>query len=212
MTIISRIQSWLMPGGIPLAWRQLTSDKKRFATALAGVSFGVVIMLFQLGIFQAFMTMVIRPIVAVQGDLMLISPDFQYFAVPGEFPERRLYQALADPDVAEVYPLLVSYQKWHNPQTGSKTDIVLIGVHAARNPFLIPEVTSRADVLTSPEAVLFDEGSTPDCGDIYGMFHKDGVVETEINGRRIQVHGLFSMGQTLGAYGHVARAWKPISA
>ncbi len=203
MNRIERFKIWLMPGGVPLAWRQLTSDPKRFATALAGVSFGVVIMLFQLGIFQAFMTMVIRPIVALEGDLMLVSPDFQYFAVPGEFTERRLYQTLADPDVAAVYPLSISYQKFSNPQTGKKTDIVLMGVQASRNPFRIPEVLSRGDILASPEAVLFDEGSTPDCGDIAGLFRKDGWVETEISGRRVRIGGLFAMGQTLGAYGHV---------
>lgn len=203
MNVIERLKLWLMPGDIPLAWRQLTCDKKRFATALAGVSFGVVIMLFQLGIFQAFMTMVIRPIVAIEGDLMLISPDFQYFATPGEFSERRLYQVLGDPDVNEIYPLAISYQQFSNPETGRKTEIVLMGVHASRNPFRISEVLSRQDILASPEAVLFDEDSTPDCGDIAGLLQKDGGVETEISGQRVRIGGLFYLGQTLGAYGHI---------
>lgn len=202
-TIFSRIKSWWMPGGIPLAWRQLSGDKKRFATALAGVSFGVVIMLFQLGISQAFDKMVIRPIVAAKGDLILISPDFQYLLSPGGFPERRLYQALSDVQVESVYPLNIIYAKWRNPQNGAKTDIALIGIQASKNPFLIEEVASRSDVLTNPENVLFDTGSTPDCGDIAGLFAKEGQVATEINGQRIRVDGLFSMGQTLAAYGHV---------
>jgi hypothetical protein len=50
--------------------------------------------------------------------------------------------------------------------------------------------------------VIFDTGSTPDCGDIGSMFTRDGKVETEINGQRIRVDGVFSMGQTLAAYGH----------
>lgn len=202
MNSFSRFKTWLMPGGIPLAWRQLSGDKKRFATALAGVSFGVVIMLFQLGISQAFDTMVIRPIVAVQGDVMLISPDFQYLMAPGEFPERRLYQALADHEVEAVYPMSISYQKWRSPQTGAKTDIALMGIQASKNPFRIPAVASRADILANPEDALFDAGSTPDCGDVAGLFQKQGEVETEISGKRIRVGGIFNMGQTLAAYGH----------
>ena len=202
MNAFSRIISWLMPGGVLLAWRQLSTDRKRFATALAGVSFGVVIMLFQLGIHQAFMTMVIRPIVAVQGELMLISPDFQYLLSPGDFPERRLYQTLADDGVDAVYPLSISYQKWRNPVDGRKVDTALIGVRAGKNPFIIPEVIGRDDILTNPEAVLHDDGSSPDFGDVSGLFRKNGTVDTEISGRRVRVGGIFSMGQTLAAYGH----------
>lgn len=203
MSIFSRIKSWLIPGGIPLAWRQLSGDRKRFATALAGVSFGVVIMLFQLGIFQAFMTMVIQPIEAMHGDVILISPDFQYLLSSGDFPERRLYQAVADAEVEAVYPLSISYNRWSNPETGAKTEVALVGINAAANPFRIPEVSSRNDVLASPDGVLFDDRSTPDCGDVSGLFGKHGDVKTEINGKRVLVRGIFSMGQTLAAYGHV---------
>lgn len=192
-----------MPGDVPLAWKQLSNDKKRFAAALAGVSFGVVIMLFQVGIYQAIMRMVIRPVDAMQGELIMVSPDFLYLMAAGEFPERRLYQTLADSDVKSVYPVALSYQKWSNPSTRTKTEIALIGVHASKNPFLIPEVASRSDILASPEDVLFDIDSTPDCGDIGALFRQQGEVRTEINGRRIRVGGLFSMGQTLAAYGHV---------
>lgn len=203
MKAFSRIKSWLMPGGIPLAWRQLSGDRKRFATALAGVSFGVVIMLFQLGISQAFDTMVIRPFVAMHGDLMIVSRDFQYLLAPGDFPERRLYQTLADSEVAEVYPFSISYQRWRNPESGAKIDSAIIGVYADKNPFLIPEVASRNDVLASPDGVLFDEGSSPDCGAVSDLFKKQGEVHTEIGDQRVRVSGIFNMGQTLAAYGHI---------
>jgi len=203
MKVFSRIQAWLAPGGISLAWRQLSYDKKRFATAIAGVSFGVIIMLFQQGIYQAFQILVIRPFVAMQGELALISPDYQYLLSPGHFPERRLYQTIADRDVEAVYPVSISYQKWRNPETGGKIDTALFGVYAGRNPFIIPEVASREDVLTSPESILFDDGSSPDFGDVAGLFAKQGEIETEINDQRIRVSGIFSMGQTLAAYGHV---------
>lgn len=121
---------------------------------------------------------------------------------PGGFPERRLYQVLSDPEVEAIYPYNIIYAKWRNPESGLKTDIALVGVQASKNPFLLPEVASRPDALANAENVLFDTGSTPDCGDIGRLFTRDGKVETEINGQRIRVDGIFSMGQTLAAYGH----------
>ena len=46
---------FLGPLGIPLAWRQLVLDKKRFIIALLGVGFAVVLMIAQIGIYSAFM-------------------------------------------------------------------------------------------------------------------------------------------------------------
>ena len=36
----------IFPLGIPLAWLQLTSEGKRFAVAIAGITFAVTMMLF----------------------------------------------------------------------------------------------------------------------------------------------------------------------
>jgi putative ABC transport system permease protein len=203
MNLVLRIMPWLIPGGIPLAWRQLIYNKPRFITALAGVSFGVVIMLFQFGIYQAIMKMVIRPIVAVRGDLMLVSRDYQFLISPDSFPERRLYQVLADKDVEAIYPFSISFEMWRNPESGAKIRTAFMGVYAGKNPFLLPEAASRDDVLSNPEGVLFDKGSAREFGDVEGLFKKQGAFLDEINGRRVLVCGIFTMGRTLAVYGNV---------
>ncbi len=202
MIFLSTFKSRLFPGGVPLAWRQLTADKKRFAAALAGVSFGVVLMIFQLGIFEAFMAMVIRPIDAMRGDIAIISRSFQYIMSPGSFPERRVHQALAIPEVEAVYPVRIDFLNWRNPENGRTADLAVFGVHPARNPFSIPEIASRSDVLTSPNGILFDSLSSPDLGNVAKLFRRDSEVHSEINKHRVIVRGLFKLGQTLAAYGH----------
>ncbi len=134
-----------------LGWRQLIREKKRFCTALAGVSFGVILMLFQLGIFQAFMLMAARPIDAMKGELVMISRNFQYFMDAKSFPERRLYQTLALPDVKEVYPVMIDYGSWRHPETGREGDQAVFGVRPHANPFILPR---DVEVITRQELIL----------------------------------------------------------
>lgn len=204
MKRIFYIPAFRMPGGIPLAWRQLMNEKKRFVVAVVGVSFGVILMLFQLGIFQAFMRMVIRPIEAMQGELAMISRDFQYIMTTESFPERRLYQAAALPEVVAVYPVMLDYVSWRNPETGKQCESALFGVRRFANPFVLPDVVAQEEVLSLADGALYDEYSTPDYGDVMSLLReREGELPGEINKRRIRVLGSFRMGQTLAAYAHI---------
>ena len=191
------------PGGIPLAWRQLLADRKRFAVAVAGVAFGALLMLFQLGIYQAFMVMVLRPIDAMTGDLAMISRDFQYFMATEGFPERRLYQTLADPEVAEVYPVMIRFGSWRNPETRRQYEIALLGVRPFANPFQAPEIRAWNLIFKTADGALYDAGSTPEYGAVAALLARDGTLTGEFNKRRLRFHGTFQLGQTLAAYGHI---------
>src|SRR5687767_5328688 len=92
--------SWkerIFPLGIPLAWRQLVSEPKRFLAATAGITVAVTMMLFQLGLFDALFRTAVRHQVAMRGDLAIISKSYAFLVQCGSFTRRRLAQALADP-------------------------------------------------------------------------------------------------------------------
>ena len=55
------LRNLVAPVGIPLAWKQLASDRKRLVTAVVGVTFAIVLMLFQVGLYNAINLMVILP-------------------------------------------------------------------------------------------------------------------------------------------------------
>ncbi len=203
MNPLGGLRDFWMPGGIPLAWRQLMGEKKRFAVAVVGVAFGVMLMLFQLGIFRAFMVMVVRPIAALRGELVMVSRDFQYIISTEPFPERRLVQAQALPEVGKVYPLRLRYGQWRHPDTGRQCDVALYGIRPDANPFTLPEIEAQLDVLSLADGALYDELSTSDYGDVAARLRQDGVLVGEINKRRIRVLGLFPLGETLAAYGNV---------
>lgn len=178
-------------------------EKKRFFVAVGGMSFGVILMLFQLGIYQAFMQMAVRPIVAMKGELAMISRDFQYVMTTEPFPERRLYQVLALPEVKEVYPVMIRFGSWRNPENGRQCKVALFGVQAFANPYILPEVMAQADVLALPDGALYDELSPKEFGAVATLLNRDHEIQSEVNKWHVRVLGTYRQGRTLAVNGHM---------
>ena len=88
-----------MPLGIPVAWLQLAGDRKRFFVALMGITFAVAMMLFQMGLKNALYKQVVGPLELLDGQVVIVGANYEYFGVGKGFPEVRLHQSRA---VAEV--------------------------------------------------------------------------------------------------------------
>jgi putative ABC transport system permease protein len=192
----------LAPAGIPLAWRQLALDRKRLSTAVAGVTFGMMLMLFQLGLFHAIDAMVVLPHLNLAGDLVMTSPDFEYFGSNREFTRRRLLQASSLPEVRSAAPLYLGFVFWTNPVSGRSKQLFALAFDPDQNPFIDPAIRRQSAILRDPEAVLFDTRSQSSYGPI-GRLFRSGPVETEIERKRAVVRGLFEMGPTLAASANI---------
>lgn len=159
--------------------------------------------MFQYGLYEAILEMVTRPHKALRGDFVMISRDYQYLGWNGPFNRRRLEQAHAVEGVAEVLPLSIRFLSIRNPATFGNKYVHVLGIDPGRNPFRLPDVERQLDVLKGPQSVLFDSGSDKEFGPIAERFRRDGEVATEIEGKEIRIRGLFFLGQTLAAFGHV---------
>ena len=71
----------LVPLGIPLAWLQLTGERKRFFVAIAGITFAVAMMLFQMGLQSALYKQVVGPLLLLDGEVILVGHHYEYFGV-----------------------------------------------------------------------------------------------------------------------------------
>ncbi len=189
----------LSPLGIPLAWRQLTAEKKRFGTAVAGVAFGVLLMMFELGLYEGLLEKVVRPIRLFAAEVVIASANMDYFYVGNLFTERRLYQALASSDVESIAPLYVDFTNWKNPATGIDIRLCAFGVDPARMALTIPDGEENLDSLQEDENLLFDSMASWQFGPVKELFRERGEVESILGYRRIRVKGFFSMGQTFVA-------------
>src|SRR5215468_8499028 len=151
---------------VPLAWLQLTKEKLRLLVAVAGVAFAVILIFMQLGFRKALFDSSTRLHEALAGDVFLVSPQFDFVAQPKSFSRRRLYQALAFPDVVAVRPLYLGLALWKNPETGKSRTIFSVGVDPADNAVTLPGVDEQLALIRKRDVVLYDRSGRPEYGDI----------------------------------------------
>jgi len=193
----------IFPLGIPLAWLQLTSERKRFFVAIAGITFAVTMMLFQMGLQGALFRQVVAPILLLDGDVILVSPNYEYFGIGRGFSEVRLHQAYSLADVQDVSGLKLGGMSFKNPQTGQERDIFVIAFDPSKNPFLSKDILAQQHLIKKTDTVLFDGLSRDQYGDIKGLLSEANPVVTELSGSRANIEGLIDIGATFAADGNI---------
>ena len=192
----------IIPLGIPLAWLNLVKEKKRFFAAVAGIIFAVTMMLYQMGLKTAMFTQVVFPHLMMNGDIVIVNPQYEYFGISRGFTEKRLSQAYALPEVKDTAPLYLINLPIKNPETQVNRDIFIIGFDPADKPFNDPAIESQQNMLKIPGNALFDVRSHAKFGPVEELL-EEGTVKTETNGSRTQIVGSFEMGTTFAADGNL---------
>jgi putative ABC transport system permease protein len=189
---------------IPLAWLQLSHEKIRLLVAIAGISFADILMFMQLGFRDALFDSAVKFHTNVNGNIFLISPQSTALIAMKSFPRRRLYQTLAFKGVDSVTPIYLGFGIWKNPEKKNTRQIMVIGFNPAdKQLFQLPGVSKNLDKMQLPDTYLFDEKSRAQFGDISKMFNSGQRVQTEVDGRKIDVGGLFTLGASFGADGNL---------
>ncbi|WP_201758852.1 ABC transporter permease [Acidisarcina polymorpha] len=86
----------------PIARRNLFHDKVRLIVTLTGITFAVVLMVVELGLFLGFSTTTTGLIDHSGADLWVASQRIPYIEQGGIFSERKLYQVRATPGVSSA--------------------------------------------------------------------------------------------------------------
>lgn len=193
----------LVPLGIPLAWLQLTGERKRFFVAIAGITFAVAMMLFQMGLQKALFKQVVGPLLLLDGDVVMVGYHYEYFGVGRGFPIVRLHQSKALPEVAGTAPIKLGCASFKNVENGRERDIFLIAFDPTKLTFTDPEINKAAQELKMRGCVAFDRLSRQQYGNVCRAFEKAGNLKTEIAGHSVDIKDLVSIGATFAADGNV---------
>ena len=126
--------------GIPLAWLQLSAEKLRLTAAVAGIAFAVMLMFMQLGFRDALISSATLVHDRLNGEVVLISPLYEYLMASRSFSDERLYQALGTDGVEAIAPIYFSGTTWKNPVTGLDYRIEILGVDPGSETLQIPAV------------------------------------------------------------------------
>jgi putative ABC transport system permease protein len=187
----------------PLGWLQLTHHKSRFAVAIAGVAFADILILLQLGFQGALFNSATRLHKMLDADVIIYSPQALNLTSMSTFPRRRLYQAMDVTGVQSADAMYVSPITWKNPQTREKKSLLIIGFNPDRPAFNFPEVTQQIDRIKQPDTLLFDSKARGTYDKVIADVKAGKTVTTEIERRTISVGGLFQLGSSFGADGHM---------
>jgi len=176
------------PRRTPLAWLNLTHDRRKLATSLAGVAFAVLLMFIFTGFKNALFDSQVQLLGKLNGDIMLSSTLRTNMFVPEAFARRRLYQARTFEGVEAAYPLYINNGNWKNPETKLTRPMRVLAFNP-QDPILpLPEITAHRSDLQMPDTVLVDTKSRPEVGQITA-----GTV-TELSDRQVRVVGNFTLG------------------
>ena len=191
----------MLPLAIPIAWLQLWSEKLRLLVALFGVAFAVILIFVQLGFQEAMFGSSVRWHESLVYDIAMISPKMDFIVQPEAFPRRRMIQALGVPGVASVSPLYMGQGRWRNPKAPEETrSIYVVGFDPSDEVFTASGIQRYADLVRTPDVVVYDAFSRPEFGPIPALFEASGGegFETEIANRRVRVAGIFELGTSFG--------------
>jgi putative ABC transport system permease protein len=182
----------------PLARRNLFHDKVRLAVTLTGITFAVVLVVVELGLFLGFSTTTSSLIDRSRADLWIASKHVPYIEQGAPFSERKLYQVRATPGVASAEKYIARFANWKRPDGGHES-VQVVGFNLEQVPQLENSgrsadssqamggpwniIAGSVADLNQPDAILVD--------DLYwkklGVTHVGEVFE--INGYRARVVG-----------------------
>ncbi len=189
----------LPPGPVPLAWRNLMSNKRRLLRSSAGIGFAVLLMLMQLGFDKGFFDSSLQVIRSLDGDIFLQSAHKYQFATQDPIAVSELAIARTVPGVASARPLFADWYDlfWKNPFDG-KLFLVRAFAFAPDQPvFSFAQVNAQRERLSGPDTVLVDRRSRR----FLGM--DGGARQSELNGAKVNIIGSFTLGPDFQSDGTV---------
>jgi putative ABC transport system permease protein len=111
-----------------LARRNLFHDRVRFVVTLTGIVFALVLIIIQFGLFLGFTTTTSNNIDHSSADLWVVFHGVGYFDTGRNFSERKFYQVLSTPGVAQAEKYMQAFGRWKRPD-GRVENIQVIGFH-----------------------------------------------------------------------------------
>ena len=173
---------------VPLAWLNLTHDRKKFVTSLGGVAFAVLLMFLFTGFMNALYDSQVQLLNKLNGEVIIINRLKNNMFVPRSFARRRLYQARSFEGVENAYPLYISDVNWKNPETRKSFLVRTLAFNLSDPILLLPGIEQELAKLQIPNTALIDERARAEIGPT-----EAGIV-SELADRRIKIVGTFELG------------------
>lgn len=193
-----------------LAIRQLTHRGAKLLGALLGVVVAVVLMFTQLGFKGALYDSGVAVARALDGEIILTSPDFKTMSFnPPWMPRSIIYQAKSVEGVRSAAPLYASTVQVANPKDGNFLTTWLYAFELDQPVFTLAEVNRAIPQLRLPQAALIDRQSRYELGALAEIVMKSGALKLVLPSPVADMQfvftmaGTFAIGPTISADGNL---------
>jgi putative ABC transport system permease protein len=197
-----------MRPGVPLAWKNLTHDKRRFAVSLAGIAFAVLLMFVELGFWNAMLDAAVGLLRQCNGELVIVSKSTYSLAIRESFSTKRLAQVHDVPGVSAAFPLYFESTNslWRDTDNGDGTKprthpIRVIAFDPEYDAFRPADIRAQRHLLGRGDneivPVLLDSLSKEDYG------KREAHIVRELSRKKIEVVGTFALGADFTTDGNV---------
>jgi putative ABC transport system permease protein len=166
----------------------LAHEKGRSALAIGGILIAILLMFLQLGFYLSVPKGGLLFFDSMRFDLMLTSSAYVFQAQSSSFPRRRLYQALALPEVAQATALYQASGRWLNTEQGLARDVFVVAFNPDDPVFNLPDVEKQLTLLRQPDTILIDLSSRPEFGRL------ELGRQVEIEQRNVTIGGHYHLG------------------
>jgi putative ABC transport system permease protein len=149
---------------VDIARKNLLYDRTRFLITVVGVTFSVVLIFAQFGIYLGFMQNASIIIDKTDADIWITSRNSANFDFPLPFTERKLNKVKETPGVAWADHLILGWANMRLPNGGSE-NIELVGFNpetGVGGPWRLKEGSIQA--LKAGKAIIVDESAFPKLG------------------------------------------------
>ena len=179
----------------PLAWKNLSANRRRLLLGSTGVAFAAVLIFMQNGFRNALFDSPVQLIEELEGDLFAIS--VARYSLPSEqpFPRWLLDQAAADPAVRGVSPLYI--ERTRAPlRVGERPrrPIRVVAAEARAGVFRDPEIRRQMPLLAAPNTALLDRRTRSQYGFAIGDPVALSAQPVELLDRSLRIVGTVEIG------------------
>ena len=197
---------------VPLVAALIVRQPIRTITGICGIALACLLMFVQLGFRDGLFNQSVRVHHALITDLVVINRDSSSLATMRPFPGQRLGQIYGDKDVVEVNSLRIRPLRWRNQLTDRSRNILAIGVNPNNPQLDLGATREDTDSIKGLFNVLFDADSRKEFGPIATYVRRGEKVSSEVNGYRLNVSGLISIGPSFAYDGYIVASRQTVEA
>jgi len=175
---------------VPLAWLNLTYQRRRSAASFVAIACAVVLMCTEYGFLNAIFDSHVALIAQLDADLFVMSRGAYTLTVSAPFSRHRLVQALGVDGVEEAIPLYIQTRAVEllGTDTHHRRTIRVLAFPPQERVFSDPAIDGKRQALTYPDTALIDSKSKRHLGRL-------SVGDTtEIAQHAVRIVGKFSLG------------------